>query len=81
MKDFAGLQEVIEHLRGCHVSFIGRPGSPGQVDGHGHMWYCFDCDSCTFSNHRSYDSDKAMWDHLNQNHDAITDCIVRLETF
>ena len=73
-QDF-NIREAIEHIRRSHASFIGRPGRAGEIDGHNHMWYCYDCGS-NIKNHRSYDSDNAMWTHLKRNHETIVDCIV-----
>ena len=69
-------REAIEHLRRFHVDFIKRPGRPGEIDAHNHMWYCFECSS-GFKDHRSYDSDKAMWAHLRHHHNDSVDCIIR----
>jgi hypothetical protein len=75
-RDFRDRRAVIEHIRGYHVSFIRRPGRPGDVDSHGHMWYCFECDSRTLNDHWSYDSDNVMWGHLAQSHSGVFDSIV-----
>ena len=72
------VREAIEHIRRFHASFIKRHRLPGEIDGHGHMWYCFDCD-CDVKNHRSYDTDNAMWAHLKSKHETIVDCMVRSE--
>ena len=64
-----GLNEVIEHLRKKHkLSFIKRPKRLGDSDGHGHVWYCDDCETNWGKNHRSFGSSKAIWDHLNRCH-------------
>lgn len=64
-----GLNEVIEHLRKKHkLSFIIRPNRLGDSDGHGHVWYCFDCETKAGKNHKSFGSGKAIWDHLNRCH-------------
>lgn len=79
VEDLVDLQDAIEHLRRYHLSFIGRPGRLGQIDAHGHIWYCFNCSSSRSlndKNHRSYDSDESIWDHLKQNHSTIIDCIL-----
>jgi hypothetical protein len=34
----------------------------------GHVWYCHACEGRLGQDHRSYDSDRAMWGHLNQCH-------------
>lgn len=71
------LDGLIEHLRRVHhLGFIGRPGALGATDSHGHMWYCFECES-DIKDHRSFDSDKAMWNHLQQRHFYSLDDIVR----
>jgi hypothetical protein len=75
-EEYFGLQGAIEHLRRFHVSFINRPGRPGEIDTHDHMWYCFDCRSA-FKDHRSYNSDTAMWSHLTDSHSDIVLDIVR----
>lgn len=75
-KDLKGIQQTIEHVRRYHASFIRRPGRLGDFDTHGHMWYCFDCESRTLNDHRSYDSDRAMWNHLQQSHTTVVDCIM-----
>lgn len=70
-----GLAEVIEHLRTRHrLSFIRRPDSLGLSDSHGNFWYCFDCETA-IKDHRSFRSDKAMWDHLCDRHDYQVDNI------
>lgn len=77
-KDFADKGQAIEHLRAKHVSFIGRPKF-GQTDAHGHYWYCFDCGS-GLKNHRSFNSDKAMWSHLKASH-SYMECYPELSWF
>jgi hypothetical protein len=75
-QEFENLGEVIEHLRGTHkLEFIKRLGRLGDRDGHGHVWHCFNCDTHWNKNHRSYNSDRAMWDHLNDCHDPLLDDI------
>ncbi|KAE8346203.1 hypothetical protein BDV24DRAFT_124458 [Aspergillus arachidicola] len=68
--------DVNEHLRKHHAGFIWRPASLGIPDSHGHLWYCFGCES-QFNDHRSYNSDNAMFDHLRQRHADVTDSIRR----
>jgi hypothetical protein len=60
------LGQVIDHLRGIHDHniFIRRPSALGFPDSHGNFWYCFGCDTKLSKDHRSFKSDKAMWDHL-----------------
>lgn len=42
------------------------------TDSHGNRWYCFECMEKGFhfdkKNHRSFKSDRAVWDHLNACH-------------
>jgi hypothetical protein len=60
------LGQVIDHLRGVHGwRFIRRPYALGFSDSHGHLWYCFGCDTKLGKGHKSFRSDKAIWDHLN----------------
>lgn len=75
-QDLDGVGEVIEHLRTKHgLSFIRRPQSLGVADSHGHIWYCFDCETKMGKNHKSFQSHTAMWDHLNACHDFQVDKI------
>ena len=64
--------DAIEHIRKCFNNgyFIRRPGAVGVSDSHGHIWYCFSCETKT-KNHRSFNSDAAMWQHLNDCHDVF----------
>lgn len=65
-----------EHVRRFHASFVTRPGRPGEIDTHNHMWYCFGCSS-NVKDHRSYDSDNAMSTHLrHNNHGTVVDRIM-----
>lgn len=71
--------EAIEHLRGHHRhSFIKRPYKLGVPDSHGNYWYCFHA-KCSYNksgkDHRSFRSDRAMWDHLSACHDDYMDNI------
>lgn len=64
--------DLIEHLRKQHhAKFIRRPGRPGIMDGHGHIWYCFKYERST-SDHRSFNSDGAMLNHLKHCHRDLT---------
>jgi hypothetical protein len=75
-QDLYGLDEIIEHLRTKHkLSFIRRPQGLGISDSHGNVWYCFHCWAKTGKEHRSFRSDKAMWNHLNDKHDYQLDGI------
>lgn len=70
------LGEAIEHLRTKHkLCFIRRPHSLGLSDSHGHVWYCFQCGTKTGKDYRSFQSHKAMWDHLNDRHNYQLDKI------
>jgi hypothetical protein len=63
------LDETIEYIRSKHqLYFIQRPNKVGVPDLHGHLWYCFKCDTRMGKGHRSYQTHKAMWDHLNHCH-------------
>ena len=59
---------------------IKRPGTVGTMDEHGHMWYCFD-EKCqpAHKNHRSFNSHKAMLQHLNARHTKELDSVVEEE--
>lgn len=72
-EDFESMGDAIEHIRRRHVSFIRRPGRVGCSDSHGHIWYCFDCET-KINYHRSFDSDSAMWSHLKDRHCNLLDC-------
>lgn len=72
------IREAIDHVRRFHASFIKRPGRAGEIDAHNHMWYCFYC-STSIKDHRSYDSDNAIWTHLRHNHDSIVNYIISSE--
>ena len=64
-----GLGEVIEHLRREHEpNNVKRPNALGIPDSHGHLWYCFGCTGAYGKDHKSFGSDRGMWDHLNQCH-------------
>ncbi|CVL09239.1 uncharacterized protein FMAN_14324 [Fusarium mangiferae] len=71
-KEIADVGQAIEHLRAKHVGFIRRPGRLGQMDAHGHYWYCFDCRT-ELKDHRSFDSDEAIWSHLKSRHSCAMD--------
>ena len=71
--------EAIEHLRRYHhQSFIKGPNKLGIPDSHGNYWYCFHS-KCSYNksgkDHRSFRSDRAMWDHLCDCHDGCMDGI------
>jgi len=72
------LGKVIDHLRGIHgQNFTRRPSALGMLDTHGNMWYCFRCSGKLGKDHKSFKSDRAMWDHLNACHDLSLDDITR----
>jgi hypothetical protein len=80
-QDLYSVGEIIEHLRKKHkLLFIQRPNSLGIADSHGHVWYCFDCETKWGKDHRSFQSDKAMWHHLNDRHDYQLDKIKAIGT-
>jgi hypothetical protein len=63
------LGDVIDHLRFRHsMPFICRPHGSGTPDGHGNLWYCFQCNTKPGRDHRSFQSDEAMWNHLHACH-------------
>lgn len=66
---FYPLDEMIEHIRKKHISSIRRPNALGISDSHGNVWYCFACEGSLGQDHRSFNSDQAMWAHLNDKHD------------
>jgi hypothetical protein len=70
---------VIDHIRGTHGGWtvIRRPSSLGNPDSHGHLWYCFGCETKLGKDHRSFRSDKAIWNHMNACHDSLLDNIRR----
>jgi hypothetical protein len=66
----ADLGQVIEHFRReHHPHSVKRPNALGVADSHGHLWYCFWCVGAYGKDHKSFGSDQAMWNHLNQCHD------------
>lgn len=72
------LDEVIDHLQSVHrLEFIRRPSVLGMSDTHGNCWYCWKCIGKLSKDHRSFKSDRAMWDHLNACHDTYLDDIMR----
>ena len=74
------LGEIIEHLRRDHKPHdIKRPHALGVSDSHEHLWYCFACRGKLGEDHRSYDSDQAMWQHIKQCHEWLTDIVPEFE--
>ena len=75
-EQLTSLAGIIEHLRRQHkLRFISRPAALGSQDDHGNSWYCFSCTTRWEKDHRSFRSDRAMWDHLNAKHDIELDDI------
>ena len=71
-----GPGEAIEHLREKHkLLFIRRPQRPGTPDTHGNIWYCYACETKMGKDHRSFQSDGAMWRLLNHCHNHELDDI------
>ena len=58
------IHDIGKHLRKYHRLDIRLAES----DSHGHSWYCFSCNSKSGKNHRSFDSDQALFDHLRTVH-------------
>lgn len=73
-KKLGSLDKAIDHARSCHSNFIKRPGRLGNMDSHGHLWYCFACEGA-LNDHRSYDSNRAMWNHLKTSHKNVVEDI------
>jgi len=77
------LGQAIDHLRGYHfLRYIDRPSKLGTPDFYGNLWYCRPCYKLKISkDHRSFKSDRAMWDHLNTCHEFdvedIRPCVCR----
>jgi hypothetical protein len=72
--------EVIEHVRTTHrEKWIIRPAALGVSDSHGRLWYCFNCETRLGKDHRSFQSDEAMWSHLNDCHDSVLDMISKMD--
>lgn len=69
-------EEIVEGCRKISPAEIRRPGRLGQIDRHGHMWYCFaiPCEPA-HKDHRSFDSHSAMLRHLQDRHNALLDVI------
>jgi hypothetical protein len=76
--------EMIEEIRKDNRYKVRRPGRIGEVDTHGHMWYCYDeakCGTIRFTNkdHRSFDSHASMLQHLKNSHPMEIIAIERRE--
>ena len=59
--------DIGKHLRKYHRLDIRHAES----DSHGHSWYCFSCNSNSGKNHRSFDADQALFDHLRDVHGIL----------
>ncbi|KAL3474740.1 hypothetical protein BJX99DRAFT_174402 [Aspergillus californicus] len=74
--NYGKLSDAIEKIRKKYPDVVRRPGRVGDVDSHGHMWYCFYCQrGVMMRQHRSYDSHRAMWDHLRLSHSEFLYCL------
>eukprot|EP01084_Bolivina_argentea_P067176 122397_1 len=62
----------IEKLRIDYPHSIKRPSAVGMADSHGHIWYCFACETIV-NYHRSFDTHQAMYNHLKSNHSEWID--------
>lgn len=75
------LGETIDHLRGVHGrTSIHRPHAVGVPDSRGHLWYC-KCLGRLGKDHRSFNSHRAMWDHLNSKHDEWLETLRSLKVY
>jgi hypothetical protein len=73
------LSGAIEHVRRAHSNgSLKRPHALDTPDTHGHLWYCFECESRSGNDHSSYDSDQAMWDHLSRRHEYCVSTIEKI---
>ena len=62
------IDEIATHLHKHHQVDIRLAGCVEETDSHGHYWYCFTCNSKSGNDHRSFDSDQALFDHLRDVH-------------
>lgn len=60
-----------KHIRKRHGVDVRR--TPGFIDRHNHMWYCFDCQGKGGKDHRSFDCDTGVIDHLRDAHGVCAD--------
>lgn len=73
------LGEVVEHIRRAHDNgSLKRPQALGTPDAHGHVWYCFECESRSGNDHSSFNSDQAIWAHLSCRHEYCVSTIENL---
>lgn len=73
------LGEVIEHIRRAHNNgSLRRLHALGTRDTHGHLWYCYDCESRSGNDHSSFNSHQAMWNHLSHRHEHCVRTIENL---
>eukprot|EP01083_Nonionella_stella_P205404 748015_1 len=61
------LGDIIETMRKSRRSMIRGPGNLRIPDNHGHIWYCFECET-PMKNHRSFNSHEAMYAHIQSKH-------------
>ena len=66
---FETIEDAIEHARKDHID-IRRPGAVGCSDSHGHVWYCFSCET-DWNDHRSFDSHEAMFRRMRECHPGV----------
>ena len=62
------IHDIGTHLRKYHRVDIRLAGCLEETNSHGHYWYCFSCNSKSGNDHRSFDSDQALFDHLRTVH-------------
>ena len=65
------IDEIATHLHKHHHVDIRLAGCVEETDSHGHYWYCFTCNSKSGNDHRSFDSDQALFDHLRDVHGIL----------
>ena len=73
---FVDLGDAIEHVRKNHFIDIRRPGAVGHQDSHGHVWYCFQCETWP-KDHRSFGSNEAMLQHMQSCHGGVISLVER----
>ena len=64
--EFYSEHELAKHVRKKHNADIRTTGASS--DNHGHFWHCFSCKGKSGKDHRSFDSDQAVFDHLRTMH-------------
>jgi hypothetical protein len=58
---FASASKLAKHIRNKHGVDMRCTGQ--SCDSHGHVWYCFKCETL-LKDHRSFNSDNAAFDHV-----------------